>query len=193
MVDFPTELSRLDVIRLQADKTPETRIETATKVAAQFSAAMLGDNERRIAETILRGLMKDAEVRVREALAAQLKVSLDLPRDMAVTLAQDVESVSLPILQYCEVLSDEDLIKIVRSGSPDKQVAIAGRRTVSARVAVVLIDTENEAAVARMVAIRAPRLTSNCSDGPLPNTVIPKTCAVPLPSDRNSRQPSRNG
>ncbi len=146
------QLRQSDIDRLEADTSPEVRIATATKVSAQFQSDGLAAEERRIAEDILRGLMKDAEVRVREALAAQLKAYSGLPHDMALTLARDVESVSLPVLEYSEVLTDEDLIEIVRTGSPEKQVAIAGRPQVSARLAGALIDTENEAAVARMVA-----------------------------------------
>ena len=152
MTNSSAQLRRHDIDRLQADASPEARIATATKVAAQFGGDGLDAGERRIAEDILRGLMKDAEVRVREALAAQLKAYSGLPHDMALTLARDVESVSLPVLEFSEVLGDEDLIEIVRSGSPEKQVAIAGRPQVSARLAGALIDTENEAAVARMVA-----------------------------------------
>lgn len=152
MTDFPAQLRRDDIHRLEADRSAEARIATATKVAGQFSTAVLGDGERRIAEDIVRGLMKDVEVRVREALAAQLKDYSGLPHDMALTLARDVESVSLPMLQFSDVLTDEDLIEIVRSGSSEKQVAIAGRPMVSADLADALIDTKNEAAVARMVA-----------------------------------------
>ena len=152
MVDSPKPLRRHDIDRLEVDRSPEARIATATKVSSQFGTAGLGDEERRIAEDILRGLMKDAEARVRAALSEQLKSYSGLPRDMALTLARDVESVALPILQFSDVLTDDDLIEIVRSGSSEKQVAIAGRPIVSARLAGALIDTENEAAVARMVA-----------------------------------------
>ncbi len=152
MTESSAQLRQQDIDRLQADASPEARIATATKVSTQFGAATLGAGERQIAEDILRGLMKDAEVRVREALAAQLKAYSGLPHDMALTLAKDVESVALPMLEFSEVLSDEDLIEIVRTGSPEKQVAIAGRPQVSARLAGALIDTENEVAVARMVA-----------------------------------------
>ncbi len=54
------------------------------------------------------------ELRVREALAAHLKNSPDLAHDVAVALARDVDSVSLPMLKFSEVLTDEDLIEIVR-------------------------------------------------------------------------------
>ena len=152
MVHSSAQLQKSDLDRLAADASPEVRRVTATKVAAQFGSDRLDESERRIAEDILRGLMKDAEVRVREALAAQLKTYSGLPHDMALTLARDVESVSLPMLEVSEVLTDADLIEIVRTGSPEKQVAIAGRPLVSADVAGALIDTRNETAVARMVA-----------------------------------------
>lgn len=152
MADPAAQLYQSDIDRLEADASSEVRIATATKVAAQFQTNGLGAGERRIAEDILRGLMKDAEVRVREALAAQLKAYSGLPHDLALSLARDVESVALPILELSEVLTDEDLIEIVRTGSPQKQVAIACRPQVSARLAGALIDTENEEAVARMVA-----------------------------------------
>lgn len=152
MAKSATQLQQTDIDRLQSDATPEVRRVTATKVAAQFGSDRLDEGERLIAEDILRGLMKDAEVRVREALAAQLKSFSGLPYDMALTLARDVESVSLPMLEVSDVLRDEDLIEIVRTGSPAKQLAIAGRPQVSAPLAGALIDTRNEAAVARMVA-----------------------------------------
>lgn len=152
MAESQAQLQKRDIDRLEADTSPEIRVATATKVAAQFGSSALGEGERRIAEDILRSLLKDAEVRVREALAAQLKEYSGLPRDMAQELARDVESVALPVLEFSDVLTDEDLIEIVRSGSSEKQVAIAGRPTVSAQLAGALIDSENESAVARMVA-----------------------------------------
>ena len=60
-------------------------------------------DERVLAEDIFRIMVKDAEVRVRQALADNLKENLDLPRDVARALANDVDSVSLPIIQFSEV------------------------------------------------------------------------------------------
>ena len=58
-------------------------------------------------------MIKDAEVRVREALAQNLKENPDLPHDVALSLAQDVDQVALPILQFSDVLTDDDLIEII--------------------------------------------------------------------------------
>ena len=153
------QLTRADVAKLMANPSGEMRAETTAKIAAQFSAEVLSPAERQIAEDIFRKLVKDVELRVREALAAHLKNSPDLAHDVAVALARDVDSVSLPMLKFSEVLTDEDLIEIVRDRVETKQVAIAQRSSVSTRVADVLIDIGNEKAVARLVGNEGARLT----------------------------------
>ena len=161
MIDKPVSnrLTKYDVAKLMADSSAEVRAETTAKIAAQFEAEALSPAERQIAEDIFRKLVKDVEVRVREALAAHLKNSPDLPHDVAMALARDVDSVSLPMLKFSEVLTDEDLVEIVRDQGAAKQVAIAQRTSVSSRVADALIDTGNETAVARLVANEGAQLT----------------------------------
>ncbi len=143
-------LNEEDVARLLADPSAQTRAEVAEKIAGQHPA--LSESERRMAEDIFRLMVKDAEVRVRQALSRQLKENRMIPHDVALALARDVEAVSLPMLQYSDVLSDEDLIEIVRSQGPAKQEAVAKRAHVSAGVADVLADTHNETVVAALVA-----------------------------------------
>lgn len=145
-------LSKADVERLINDPTAEARVDTAAKVAQEFGEKNLTDKEREHAEEIFRVLVKDAEVRVREALSVGLKNSADLPHDVAMTLAKDVDSVALPILRFSEVLNDSDLIEIIRDCAPTKQETIAQRDSVTASVADALIDSENPQAVARLVA-----------------------------------------
>ena len=143
------KLKEEDVARLLANPSADTRAELATKIAGQHP--MLSSAQRKLAEDIFRLMVKDAEVRVREALARQLKENPLVPHDVAMTLARDVDAVALPILQFSDVLTDEDLIEIVKSQSPDKQVAVASRAHVSAGVAEALVDTHNESVVATLV------------------------------------------
>ncbi|HEY9537397.1 MAG TPA: DUF2336 domain-containing protein [Kiloniellaceae bacterium] len=155
-------LSQHDVVRLMADPSPDVRAETTAKIAAQYDRKFprMTDAERRLAEDIFRKLAADAELLVREALSANLKTTADLPHDLALALARDVDSVSLPMLKYSEVLTDDDLIAIVRGkDAAAQQVAIAQRPTVSTAVADALIDTGNETAVARLVANEGADLT----------------------------------
>lgn len=141
-----------DVKKLMADKSGEARAETAAKIAGDFGEGGLSESERKLAEDIFRVMVRDAEVRVREALAQNLKENANVPHDVALSLAKDVDSVALPVLQFSEVLSDEDLIDLVRtSGDTAKQVAIAQRATVSEEVSDALVETKNEDVVSSLV------------------------------------------
>lgn len=152
-------LTQADIARLLKSRSAGTRIQTARKVAAQFSTGTLSDTERAIAEDILRKMVRDAEVRVREALSNNLKESTLLPHDIALSLAKDVDSVAVPLLECSIVLHDQDLIEIIKGCRPAKHVAIARRRAVSAKVADALIDSGTTEAVTELVGNEGADLT----------------------------------
>src|SRR5215510_2871618 len=133
-------LTTADVKRLITNPNGAVRAETAAKVAEAFELGALSDSERALAEQIFRIMVRDAEVKVRESLSSHLKSSANLPHDIAIKMAKDVEQVSLPVLEFSKVLSDTDLIDIVRSSSAEKQTAVARRAEVSGVVANALID-----------------------------------------------------
>ncbi len=160
----PERLTQADVARLLSGSSPQVRAQTTAKIAAQFDAAALSSAERAIAEDIFRALVKDTEVLVREALATHLKATPDLPHDVALALASDVDSVALPVIKFSEVLTDEDLIEILRSQEPAKQVAIAQRPDVSERVSDAVVGTGNEVAVARLIGNEGAALSENALD-----------------------------
>ena len=152
-------LTQEDVARLLIDPSAQTRAETAAKIAQDFGTDRLTPEEREMAQEIFRIMAKDAEVRVREALSFNLKENSAIPHEVAKALAQDVNSVALPILQFSEVLTDEDLIEIVRSPDASKQVAIAKRSTVSENVSTALVDAGNEDAITNLVANEGAEIT----------------------------------
>ena len=154
-------LTKDDVSKLMSDPSADNRAKTAAKVAGDFDSGALSDSERQIAEEIFRFMVKDAEVRVREALAQNLKESPDLPHDVALSLAQDVDQVALPILQFSDVLTDDDLIEIIQSQSEDKQTAIAGRSSVSDSVSEALVDTGNEKAITSLLSNEGADISEN--------------------------------
>ncbi len=133
-------LTEADVKKLMANSSGEVRAETAAKVANAFQAGGLSSTERGLAEQIFRVMVKDAEAKVRSALSQHLKTASDLPHDLAVSLARDVEEVSLPFLETSTVLTDADLIEIVRSSGAAKQSAVAKRAEVSEQLASAIID-----------------------------------------------------
>jgi len=154
-------LTQDDVVRLLTDPSGRARAETAGKIAASFNRGGLTDGERKIAEEIFRLMVRDAEVRVREALAQNLKQNRDVPREVAVALAKDVDSVAEPILKFSDVLTDADLVEIIRTQGSAKQVAIAGRSQVSEGVSAALVDARNEAAVETLVANKGAAISED--------------------------------
>ncbi|MDC1090195.1 DUF2336 domain-containing protein [Emcibacteraceae bacterium] len=140
-------LDSSDVARLLTEPKAENRAVAASKVSEQFSAGNLSDEERKIAEEIFKIMVKDAEVRVSEALSESLKSSDSIPHDVAVTLANDVKEVSMPMLEFSEVLTDEDLVEIIKSQDSDAQQAIASRSNVSANLADTIVENTSDAEV----------------------------------------------
>ncbi len=144
-------LTKADVERLTQDRSAKVRADTAAKVADSLGSS-LSDSERQLANDVCRQFVQDAAVEVRAALAENLKQSNAVPHDVAVALAADAAEVALPILQFSEVLTDDDLLGLIADNDPKKQMAIARRSEVSADVSDALVDTLNEDVVAELVA-----------------------------------------
>jgi uncharacterized protein (DUF2336 family) len=140
-------LSSLDVARLIAEPSADVRADVAGKVAADLSGHPLTPAEVKLGQEIVRILARDVEESVRASLSRGLRHSPNLPRDVARKLADDVEFVALPMLADSIVLTDEDLIEIVRNGSSLKQEAIASRPNLTETVTAELIDHAEEPAV----------------------------------------------
>jgi uncharacterized protein (DUF2336 family) len=144
-------LTNADVARLLQDPSGDNRRVAAVKIAATYTSDDLTDQERTIAEDILRAMVHDVEVSVRQALSENLKEYAGLSRDLALIMANDVDSVALPVIRFSEVLDDDDLIEIVRTQGTAKQNAVAQRATVSEQVADALVETGKEEVVATLV------------------------------------------
>jgi uncharacterized protein (DUF2336 family) len=155
-------LTAADVERLMADPSGNNRAVAAGKIAQGVEAGALSPSERQLAEEIFRIMVRDVEVRVREALAVSLKDVPDLAGDIAVSLASDeADSVALQMLESSSAWSDEDLVAIVSSGHETRQVAVAKRETVSEVVSDALVETGNEDAVVALVGNEGAEISEN--------------------------------
>ncbi len=148
----PTQsLSQKDVARLLQDPSSDNRAMMAGKIATSLERE-LTPAERQIALDIIGIMARDAVVMVREALADNLRHVSDVPHDVAMRLAKDVESVALPMLESSSAFSDADLLEIISSGSETKQTAIAQRDDVSETVSTAIVTQAGEKAVASLMA-----------------------------------------
>ena len=149
-------LTEADIRTLVRGQTEDERAAAAHKICRRIDDG-LPEEDRAAAEDILRMMAEDAAELVRRALAITLKNSPNLPRDVAMKLAADIDSVALPVLNFSPVFTDADLAAIVRATSSLKQVAIARRDALSEVVTSSLVETGCEEAVKIAVA------NDNCS------------------------------
>jgi uncharacterized protein (DUF2336 family) len=136
-----------DIRTLVKGATEDERAVAAHKLCRSIDRGVLSDEDRARAHEILRVMAVDAAELVRRALAVTLKNSPVVPRDVALRLAQDVDSIALPFLSASPVFTDEDLAEIVRVGGPVRQVVIAKRPRVSQAVTNAIVEHGVERAV----------------------------------------------
>ena len=120
-----------DIRTLVKGATADERAVAAHKLCRAIERAELKPEERERAHDILRVMCRDAEELVRRAVAVTLKNSPAVPRDVALRLARDIETVSLPMISFSPAFTDDDLAEIVRLGGPVRQVAVAKRPSLS--------------------------------------------------------------
>ncbi len=152
IVTMRAHLTDGDIRTLIKGPTEEDRAHAAHKICRCIDEPLLTAAERAHAESIMAIMAQDAAVLVRRALSVALKASPNLPREIANKLANDVESISLPVILNSPVLTDADLVAIVRSCPPAKQIAVASRETLSTMVTGAIASYAAPEAVERALA-----------------------------------------
>ena len=135
-----------DVRSLVRGPTADERAAVAYKLCRKIDTE-LSNSDRAAANEILRVMAGDAAEMVRRALAVTLRSSDVMPRDIALRLIEDVESIASPLLSFSPVFSDADLAEIVRRADPVRQTAVARRSTLSETVTDAIASFGCEQAV----------------------------------------------
>ena len=135
-----SHLSQGDIEKLMRGETSEERAGIAHRLCRRIAADPLTDEERAHAEEIIKILADDAADLVRRTLSVTLRNSPRLPRDVALQLAQDIEEVAVPVLEFSPSFTDEDLIELVLAVTASKQAAIASRRYVNEELTDVIAE-----------------------------------------------------
>jgi uncharacterized protein (DUF2336 family) len=103
-------------------------------------------------EDILRQLVGEVERSVRKVLAERLAGSTMAPPELIWRLANDEAEVAFPILARSSLLSDAELVEIVRHKTTQHRLAIAGRAPVTIPVSAALVESGEESVVATLLA-----------------------------------------
>ncbi len=148
----PGDMLALDEIHRLINSPVATKIDIAQNVAKYYKQGKYEDNHTKIAEQVFRTLLEDTEVKVRKSLAESVKDIGGIPHDVVVALAKDIAEVSLPVLEFSDVLTDIDLVDIISSAESEQQhLAITKRHKIPEKVSEALINTQNERVVDNLV------------------------------------------
>lgn len=127
---------------LASDQTPLARAEL-TGAIAELIEKDLGRREQELVSDLLINLMRQAEKDLREALAERLSTLEHAPLRVILHLASDEISIAAPVLRSSPVLSDLDLMYIIKAKTPEYWRAIAGRTKMSEQVINTLAETRD--------------------------------------------------
>lgn len=141
-----------DILNLIQTGTASDKVMVTGEITTKYLEEMYSADELSVVEDIFRILTEDAEMRVRASLSEALKLSKILPHDIALKLAKDVEEVSLPMIEFSEVLDDDDLIEIICTDNVQKALAVSRRNTLNDNVKGKLLETSNSEVIGNVIA-----------------------------------------
>ncbi|WP_319533572.1 DUF2336 domain-containing protein [uncultured Cohaesibacter sp.] len=118
----------------------ERRAEATSALARAYLYSDLEPFEKQAAETALTILLDDPAPMVREALAHALAASPYAPRQVILTLIQDIEPVAVPVLAASPVLLDGELVDLIADGTLPQQMAVAARPSVSPSLSAAIAE-----------------------------------------------------
>lgn len=121
-------------------RSEEARVKIAQRIGFCLSQHPVPDADRRAAELVARRLVEDAVERVRCALSMAINGARYLPRDLALRLAHDVDSVACPFLEVTEVFSEDDWQQLILTISRSARVAVARRSSMTEPLAKSLAE-----------------------------------------------------
>lgn len=141
------------LLRLARDPSPRGRTVLTETISAFFDGEVNALNEREhvLVFDILRKVVAEAELAVRQRLSERLADRGDVPADLMRLLANDAIEVAYPVLRRSRVLSDADLIEVIRHRSREHQLSVTLRDHVGAEVSAELVGTGEPSVIASLL------------------------------------------
>lgn len=148
---------------LAKDEQPHARVELTTAVSDLLEME-LSPRESELVADVLIGLMRQAERDLRCALAERLSCMQNVPLRLMLQLANDDIDVAGSVLTKSVVLSDLDLIYIIKSKGEKHWQSIAKRPHMSDQMINILVDTGEKGTVQNLVENKKIKLTEYAID-----------------------------
>ncbi|MCW9002682.1 MAG: DUF2336 domain-containing protein [Rhodospirillales bacterium] len=155
-------------ILLVEDHDTEVRTGLAAKIA-RLAPGLTKDEQdivHRLTYEALDALARDQLAIVRQVVSETIRDAVDAPADIVRRLAWDIEvMVASPVLEFSPVLTDDDLMEIIGKQPVHGSVsAISRRANVSENVSDAIASTDNEEAIAALLANESAQIREETLD-----------------------------
>ena len=142
-------------LMLARDTDEAVRRQLANKITAltpELDANARAKAQRYLVE-VIEVLAQDQATRVRQILSETLKDLASAPPHVIQDLARDAEGVvACPVLEFSPLLSDTDLLEIIKAGSTTGRLrAISRREGLGERVADAIVASEDHGAISALL------------------------------------------
>jgi uncharacterized protein (DUF2336 family) len=159
-------LSRLpDLIALAEEGSSEKRRALLRELTERFfgSSARTATEETLYGD-VLANLAAEMETAVRSELSARFASAPDAPHSLIRRLAHDEAAVAGAVLAASPVLSDEDLLGVVRKHGQDHLRAVSARPSVSEAVSEVIVERGDDETLGTLLRNDGARLSRKSSE-----------------------------
>ena len=142
------------------------RSELFEKVATLFEErdATLSGEERTLMNDIMHSLIKKVEMAVRIKVVERLADNENAPSDLIGLLANDEIEVAHPILTSSDILSNKDLIQVIKHRTLQHQLAVAMRKNLPEEVSEALVETGNEHVIVTLISNDNAKISQEVMD-----------------------------
>lgn len=159
-------VSRLpDLIALAEEGSSEKRRALLRELTDHFFGAPARTaSEDRLYGAVLAQLADEMETAVRSELASRFASAPDAPHTLIRRLANDEAAVAAPVLSNSPVLTDEDLLGVVRRHGQDHLRAVSSRRSVSEAVSDVIVERGDDETLGTLLRNDGAQLSRRASE-----------------------------
>lgn len=159
-------MSRLnDLIALAREDSSDKRRDLLREITDCFFARAPEPGEAPLYDDVLTRLAEEMEAGVRAELGRRFAESAVAPRGLIRRLANDDEiAVAGPVLSRSPVLTDEDLLAVVRTKGQGHLQAVSVRPTVSEAVSEVIVERGDDATLGVLLENDGARLSRRASE-----------------------------
>ena len=158
--------SRLpDLIALAQEPSSENRRALLRELTGHFfGGAARSATEDALYGEVLSNLSADMETAVRAELSARFALSPDAPRNLIRRLANDEAAVAGAVLRASTVLTDEDLLGVVRAHGQDHLRAVSSRTSVSEAISDVIVERGDDETLGTLLRNDGAKLSRAASE-----------------------------